>query len=657
MHTLTLQAAYDGTDSPPSAPIPLRAGPLTLVYDGGDLRYIRLGRHEIIRRLYVAVRDHNWGTVPATLSQLEIHATDTSFSITYHAEHRQGAIHFGWHAAISGTADGMIEYRMEGMAQSSFRRNRIGICILHPIHECSGMPCTIEHADGTIDHAHFPAAISPHQPFFAMRAIRHTVIPGVTAEVRFAGDLFEMEDQRNWTDASFKTYSTPLALPYPVEIGAGTSISQSVTLRLEGTPPPAEPDDPALSFGPEPAVAALPIPRIGLGSASHGMPLSLGEIARLRILHPAHLRLDLDLSADFSARLEQAVAEAQALDTRLEVALFCSTAAHAELAALAALLPTLRPPLAGWLIFAHGHKTTPPELLDAARQVLAGYDSQALIAGGTNAYFTELNRGRPELDATSAVCYSLNPQVHAFDNASLVETLEAQGITVQSARRLYGSRPILVSPITLRPRFNPNATGPATDLPGELPATVDRRQMSLFGAGWTLGSLKYLAEAGAARMTYYETTGWRGVMEHADGSTLPEQFRSIAGGVFPLYHVLADIGEYAGGVILPSRSSQPLALDGIVLEQAGRRSTIVANLGQETRHVRIAATAPRVHVRILDETTIHEAITNPESFRMQAGAAYAPAGGLLELQLRPYAVVRIDEEHQEPAAAQEDREA
>ena len=50
--------------------------------------------------------------------------------------------------------------------------------------------------------------------------------------MRFAGDVFEMEDQRNWTDASYKTYCTPLALPFPVEIPEGARISQSVTLTL-----------------------------------------------------------------------------------------------------------------------------------------------------------------------------------------------------------------------------------------------------------------------------------------------------------------------------------------------------------------------------------------------------------------------------------------
>ncbi len=72
--------------------------------------------------------------------------------------------------------------------------------------------------------------------------------------------------------------------------------------------------------------------------------------------------------------------------------------------------------------------------------------------------------------------------------------------------------------------------------PGELPPQVDVRQMSLFGACWTAGSFKYLAEAGTQSITFYETTGWRGVMETEAGSPLPELFRSLPGTVFPMYH-------------------------------------------------------------------------------------------------------------------------
>ncbi len=73
--------------------------------------------------------------------------------------------------------------------------------------------------------------ISPDQPFKESRDPLDTP-SGVEADVRFEGDLFEMEDQRNWTDASFKTYCTPLRNPYPVRLEAGATVHQAIHLRL-----------------------------------------------------------------------------------------------------------------------------------------------------------------------------------------------------------------------------------------------------------------------------------------------------------------------------------------------------------------------------------------------------------------------------------------
>src|SRR5690349_1570366 len=42
---------------------PLRAGPLSLVYDKGDLRYVTCGEYPILLRLYAALRDRDWQTV------------------------------------------------------------------------------------------------------------------------------------------------------------------------------------------------------------------------------------------------------------------------------------------------------------------------------------------------------------------------------------------------------------------------------------------------------------------------------------------------------------------------------------------------------------------------------------------------------------------
>ena len=62
--------------------------------------------------------------------------------------------------------------------------------------------------------------------------LTHTVVAGVTAECRMEGDTFEMEDQRNWSDASYKTYVRPLALPWPYRIPAGEPVRQEIVLSV-----------------------------------------------------------------------------------------------------------------------------------------------------------------------------------------------------------------------------------------------------------------------------------------------------------------------------------------------------------------------------------------------------------------------------------------
>jgi hypothetical protein len=436
-----------------------------------------------------------------------------------------------------------------------------------------------------------------------------------------------------------------------VEVPAGARIAQTVTLalrdersdqRVEFTSA-TEP----LTFVIDPAAPASPLPPIGLGMASHGAPLTATEISRLRALNLRHLRVDLVLADPaYPARLRQATAEAQALGIPLEIALLISPdSADGELAALRRLLDALRPNVCRWLIFPAkevfrgGSRLR--EVIEPARTHLAGYGDAALVSG-TDADFIFLARSQPPLEWVDALTFAIMPQVHAFDNGSVVETLATQGAAVRSARALAGGMPVYVSPVTFRQRHNPYATGaiPPTP-PGELPPQVDPRQMSLFAACWAAGSVRNLAQSGAAGITYFETTGWRGVMETAQGSPVPDKCRSIPDAVFPVYHVLADIGEYAGGEVLAGGPSDALAVDGIALRKDGRVRVLVANMTAEPQTVAVAGLADRIDMRLLDASVAEEALQAPEAFRTPPGAMMEAAAGL-EIELPPYAVARLD---------------
>ena len=106
--TLPLNIRYYGKEQPLPEQVPLRAGPLSLVYEAGYLRYLRLGDGEILRRIYVAIRDRNWGTAPDELSNVEMEIGVDSFRIRYDVSNRLHDVDFAWQGEITGKADGTI---------------------------------------------------------------------------------------------------------------------------------------------------------------------------------------------------------------------------------------------------------------------------------------------------------------------------------------------------------------------------------------------------------------------------------------------------------------------------------------------------------------------------------------------------------------------
>ncbi len=180
-------ASQEQPTAPAYAPVtPLRAGPISLLFSNGDLRQLRVGGVEIVQRIYVAVRDHNWGTAPVTLHDLVIDDYGDHFRVTFTAVNRHNEIGFTWQGTIVGNADGSLTFTMDGRADTTFRRNRIGFCVLHPA-SAAGAPATLTHPDGSQSTSQFPTLISPHQPFMNLRAITHEFAPGLQAEVSFEG--------------------------------------------------------------------------------------------------------------------------------------------------------------------------------------------------------------------------------------------------------------------------------------------------------------------------------------------------------------------------------------------------------------------------------------------------------------------------------------
>ena len=155
------------------SPVHLAAGPLRLDYDSGDLRAIRLGDLEIVRRIYVVFQDRNWTARPWIIEDEVIDAGADRFRISLRARGTFDASDFTWSAEITGNVDGTLRYAMRGSTDKPFLRNRLGLCVLHPMHGFAGRECTITAPDGSTAAMAFPDAISPHQPFRDIRAMEY----------------------------------------------------------------------------------------------------------------------------------------------------------------------------------------------------------------------------------------------------------------------------------------------------------------------------------------------------------------------------------------------------------------------------------------------------------------------------------------------------
>ncbi len=664
-----------GQPKPPAELLPLRAGPLTLLYDPttGMVRRIKNGEIEVLRGIYAAVRDRNWGTVPATLREITRCIEPERFRIEFESVHEQAGLHFVWRGSFLGEANGTLRYEFAGEARTTFLRNRIGFCVLHPIRECAGMPAKQIRIDGAEVASRFPDLIEPQifgqSSFRDLRAVAHEVAAGLWAELEFEGDTFEMEDQRNWTDASFKTYCTPLARAFPVEVQAGTRIHQAVTLKLIrssghesalaspclGKSEPTHVGGCQVADGahgvprPTEITVALPnaeahrLPDIGLCVASHGAELCAEEIAALRELKPAHLRVDVrTANADCVAALSRAAREAVALDAALELAIHLPRQGEAEAAELVRVVKSSGVRVARILALREGEAATTPATLATVRKLFSAL--AAPIGAGSDCNFCELNRehalGRLARSEADFLFWSINPQVHAFDHLSIVETLEAQIATANSARAFAAGRPLVVTPVTLKQRFNPVATSPEPEPPpGELPPQVDPRQLSLFGAAWTLGSLAALATAGVESATFYETTGWRGVMETKSGSPLSRKFPSEPRKVFPVFQAFAAMSGFDR--VAPATSDSRLVALALFNPARGCR-LLLANLTHAPLEIQLAGCGEAARVGLLDATSLKAARHQPGALLAQKENVFPLPSGGVKLTLLPYALACVD---------------
>jgi hypothetical protein len=380
--------------------------------DRGAVGDLTVAERRAATEIYPAVRDAHWGTLPFNRQAWRIeHTRDDRFTLEWSAcAMANGREVVDLMLTVTQRAD-ELRYALTFRADVDFETCRTGFCVHHCPDELAGMPVRITHPNGTHTDGRFPRLISPHQPFFDIAAITHHL---GTAEVTFAfeGEVFEMEDQRNWSDFSYKTYSGPLSQPRPYLLRKGESHTQVVTIRAA-----------AREF------------RRDRGDSRKTMRT---EHAR-RSIHPDISGYTLWSEADDTAK---AIVRATDALTKADDALLVWLIGEPteRLAALAPFAPRIQ-------AVAIADYARWNDRVDALRSRSGELRLIAASAGN----FTELNRNRPS-SAWDGVAFAVSPVVHQVHPDAVIATQLSWQAQVDTARS-WGFSDIHLGPIQIPPGY------------------------------------------------------------------------------------------------------------------------------------------------------------------------------------------------------------
>jgi hypothetical protein len=230
------------------------------------------------------------------------------------------------------------------------------------------------------------------------------------------------------------------------------------------------------------------------------------------------------------------------------------------------------------------------------------------------------------------------PIVHAADDRSVMETLEALPFQIKTGKTFLGKSPHRVGPSAIGCRDNPHGATFTPNPKNERICLVkaDPRTRGLFGASWLLGYIGTLAKTNVEAVTIGSTTGPLGVI-HRKFDGMQPYFNSLKGpSVYPAYHVATALMNSTGKRIVDIENSNEKSVFSFALQDKNGGITLwIGNLTSETQSVTIQNAKRSLRGNILDESSFIRATQNPLQFQKQI----KDLGN--KIRLKPYAVATI----------------
>ena len=477
----------------------------SILRDSLFLRNIKYNDIEILKLISFLVRDKNWNNYTPDI----IKTTSYNKNNTLHFEFdlKYGDTEELEVKILISIGDNSLKLMASGKFLTDFWTNRIGFNLLLPLEGVVGQEVKVTKSDNTVEKIKFPLNIKPDQPMIKFNNLSYDMFNSINLNIQFKGIHFEMEDQRNWGDASYKIYSGSLLDPFPYKENQGSLFHQEIEIKIkeQNNTVAVDRNHNALPVN---LKEEYEMPKLGIkiNNASdlndhinadfiyHLVDFEKKNLQKQDFFNqPIYLIALIKHSKKITDIMDD-ISEYIALnEIKLDRLLICPKI----------YLNSFQPA---------GEWPVVPNLGEYYREAKIHFPNTKIISGMvTN--FTELNRKRPD-GSYDGINFSFTPIVHDASDYGVLDTPNSLKYILNTIQNFSKDTPMHIGPITLGMHYNPYGESLA-DNPNtnrlEM-AEIDYRHDSLISLTWSIAVFSEIISKNTKYITFASLKGLHGIM-------------------------------------------------------------------------------------------------------------------------------------------------
>ena len=486
---------------------------ISFIKDGIYLRSIKYFDIEITKLISFLVRDKNWNNYSPSILNEDITINKDSISFKFKLEYSDDVQKF----LTTNTFlinNNSIKILSKGKFLTNFETNRIGYNVLLPLKKVVSQKLIITNDKSKKIKSNFPEIITPDQPFINISEINYSMNDNLNLNYLFKGIKFEMEDQRNWGDASFKIYSGSLLDPFPYIIKKDSEFYQEIELTINVIKPIIKTNNIKsntllINETDEQIGPKIGIKVDNLDANNHliekmcfDFVLKEFDLEKFDIkdFNFKNITKNINLFSIFI--IDHKISIEETINKIVETLnkINCN---HSYIFICPKVYLNSYQPFSVW-------PNVP--LLSEYNEKLIKYFPESKIVSGMITNFTELNRKKP-IGNYDIMSFSFTPIVHDSSDHGIIETPDTIQHIIKSVKNINSKCKIHIGPICLGMHHNPygeklvkNFKRVRTEMTNQ-----DFRHDSLFSLVWSVGMYQQLTKHDVNMLTFNNLEGYHGI--------------------------------------------------------------------------------------------------------------------------------------------------